>query len=258
MPQVVVQHHDVAGLEGRRQKLLDPRLRGGRLRRERPDGHRAVEHERRHDAGLPQAGDQGRGAPVAVRHGRDQALALGVSAVAPRDGGGGTGLVEEDEPRRIHEALPGAPAQTLGRDVGLVLLGGSQGLFCAAGRSGGVRDGWLSVRPRHPAAVQLGLELGQRDVRRALDERAQLRWIGSEERPAIAAVARGRAAAGRAHPALSLMIAADGLTAKRRAAPRIELPLSTARTIRSRRSRDVDAGITQPRLPQLKLSNHKC
>jgi hypothetical protein len=36
---------------------------------------------------------------------------------------------------------------------------------------------------------------------------------------------------------ISLM-AADALTAKRRAACRIELPLSTARTIRSRRSRD--------------------
>ena len=34
------------------------------------------------------------------------------------------------------------------------------------------------------------------------------------------------------------LIAAEALTAKRRAACRIELPLSTARTIRSRRSRD--------------------
>jgi hypothetical protein len=39
------------------------------------------------------------------------------------------------------------------------------------------------------------------------------------------------------------LIAADGLTAKRRAASRIELPCSTARTIRSRRSNDIGAGM---------------
>jgi hypothetical protein len=39
------------------------------------------------------------------------------------------------------------------------------------------------------------------------------------------------------------LIAADGLTANRPAAPRIELPLSTASTIRSRRSMEIGAGI---------------
>lgn len=39
------------------------------------------------------------------------------------------------------------------------------------------------------------------------------------------------------------LIAADALTAKRRAASRIELPPSIARTIRSRRSIDSGAGI---------------
>jgi hypothetical protein len=39
------------------------------------------------------------------------------------------------------------------------------------------------------------------------------------------------------------LIAAEGLTAKRCAAPRIELPLSTACTIRSRRSMDIGAGM---------------
>jgi hypothetical protein len=43
------------------------------------------------------------------------------------------------------------------------------------------------------------------------------------------------------------LIAADGLTAKRRAAARIERPRSTARTIRSRRSMEIGAGTT--RLP---------
>ena len=44
------------------------------------------------------------------------------------------------------------------------------------------------------------------------------------------------------------LIAADGLTSKRKAACRIELPPSTARTIRSRRSWDKGAGIIASRL----------
>jgi hypothetical protein len=39
------------------------------------------------------------------------------------------------------------------------------------------------------------------------------------------------------------LIAADGLTANRRAASRIELPPSTAATIRRRRSNDIGAGM---------------
>jgi hypothetical protein len=39
------------------------------------------------------------------------------------------------------------------------------------------------------------------------------------------------------------LIAAEGLTAKRRAAARIELPGSTARTMRSRKSNDIGAGM---------------
>jgi hypothetical protein len=46
------------------------------------------------------------------------------------------------------------------------------------------------------------------------------------------------------------LIAADGLTANRRAASRIELPRSTAATIRWRRSKDIGAGMTPSRLSQ--------
>ena len=63
----IVEHHDVAGLERRCQELLD-------VGAERRAGHRPVEHQRRDDAGLPETGDEGRGAPMAVRHGGDQAL----------------------------------------------------------------------------------------------------------------------------------------------------------------------------------------
>jgi hypothetical protein len=68
----------------------------------------------------------------------------------------------------------------------------------------------------HPTApLQLGLELGQR------------------------AVARTRCIS---------LIAADGLTAKRRAAARIELPRSTARAILRRRSMEIGAGMATSRL----------
>jgi hypothetical protein len=50
------------------------------------------------------------------------------------------------------------------------------------------------------AALQLRLELGQRDVRRRLDQPAQVGFMRLEKRAAIPAVARRRGAAGRAHP----------------------------------------------------------
>jgi hypothetical protein len=55
------------------------------------------------------------------------------------------------------------------------------------------------------------------------------------------------------------LIAADGLTANRRAAARIELPASTARTIRRRRSMDIGAGtIRLPLILNRYGSNHRC
>jgi hypothetical protein len=50
----VVEDHDVAGLERRRKELLHLGTKGGA-------GHRAVEHEQRDDAALPEPGDEGRG-----------------------------------------------------------------------------------------------------------------------------------------------------------------------------------------------------
>ena len=124
MRRQVVEHHDVAGIERRRQELLDVGPEGRA-------GHRAVEHERCNDAALPEPGDQGRGLPMPVGDGGDQALAGLAPAVAPRHVGGRAGLVEEDEPRRVHEALPDPPAAALLGNVGPILLGGSQGLFYA-------------------------------------------------------------------------------------------------------------------------------
>ena len=74
----------------------------------------------------------------------------------------------------------------------------------------------------------------------------------SRRRPASCGASSGRRwppkRAGAALPVVRTrcisLIAADGLTAKRRAASRIEPPRSTARTIRSRRSNDIGAGMT--------------
>ena len=62
---------------------------------------------------------------MAMRHGRDQALAERAAAVTPGHVGRGAGLVEEDEPRRVHEALPDAPPPARAGDIGAVLLGRS-------------------------------------------------------------------------------------------------------------------------------------
>jgi len=119
---------------------------------------------------------------MAVRHRRDQACARQAPAIAAGHVGRGAGLVQKNEARGIHVALPAAPPPALGGDVGPVLLG----------------------------------------------------------RPHIS------------------LIAADGLTAKRRAAARIELPPSIACTIRRRRSKEIGAGMTTSRLSQPILSNHSC
>lgn len=106
------------------------------------------------------------------------------------------------------------------------------------------------------AALELGLQLGERDVRPRLDKPLELGLVRPEQRPAMAAKARRRRAARRAHPLYQLdrRRRADG---KPSAASRIELPRSTARTIRWRRSWDIGAGIAQPRLSQPIWSNHR-
>jgi hypothetical protein len=48
--------------------------------------------------------------------------------------------------------------------------------------------------------LQLGLDLGQRQVGRRLNQPAQLGFVGREHAPPVPAVARRRGAAGGAHP----------------------------------------------------------
>jgi hypothetical protein len=97
------------------------------------------------------------------------------------------------------------------------------------------------------AALQLALEFGEHDIRFRLDQPFAVDLIRRQQRAPLAALARRCGAAGRAHPLHSL-IAAEGLTAKRRAAARIELPRSTPRTMCRRRSMDMGAGMSTSRL----------
>jgi hypothetical protein len=90
------------------------------------------------------------------------------------------------------------------------------------------------------AALQRRLQLGQRDVRARLDEAAQIALMRRQQPPPK----RAGAALPVVRTRCISLIAADGLTAKRRAASRIELPPSTDRTIRTRRSNDIGAGMT--------------
>jgi hypothetical protein len=93
--------------------------------------------------------------------------------------------------------------------------------------------------PHPQAALKLRLQFGERDVWRRLDQPAQIALMRPTRAGAGLPVARTRCIS---------LIAADGLTAKRRAAARIELPRSTARTIRRRRSMDIGAGMMRSRL----------
>jgi hypothetical protein len=94
------------------------------------------------------------------------------------------------------------------------------------------------------ALDQLVPDLGQRDARPDRRELAQQVLLAGKQRLAVAAALRRLRAAGRARPRRPSLIAADALTSNRAAAARAELPCSTARTSRLRRSWDKGAVIT--------------
>jgi hypothetical protein len=75
---------------------------------------------------VPQRGEEGHGAPAAVRHLGDEPLAPGGATVAAGHVDLSPGLVDEDEARRVKPALMALPADALGGDVRPVLLAGAQ------------------------------------------------------------------------------------------------------------------------------------
>jgi hypothetical protein len=158
-------------------------------------------------------------------------------AVAFR-GGAGVEQATGDRPERVPGAC-GGPAQQR-----LELANSCQTPHSRrfAGNAGSVLLG------------RCGLEPGEGEVRRRSDQPAG-RFRGARGGPPVPAVARRRGAAGRAHP-LDQLDRCRRAGRKRRAAARIELPRSTARTILSRRSIEIGAGIGVPRCSQPLLSNH--
>jgi hypothetical protein len=107
------------------------------------------------------------------------------------------------------------------------------------------------------AALQRRLQLGERDIGRRRDKPLEGGLMRLEARAPMPAGARAGAGLPVARTRGISLIAAQGLSAKRRAAPRIELPCATARTIRRRRSIQIAAGLTTSRLPPPISSNHE-
>ena len=118
----VVHDDDVAWLEFRNQDLLH-------IGFECIPVDRPVQHERRDHPAQAQTGDESRGLPVPMRHGRPQTLAFGRPTVAAGHVGLGPGFVDEDKPLRVKVELVIEPDLPLAAYVRAVLLAGMGRLF---------------------------------------------------------------------------------------------------------------------------------
>lgn len=98
----VVHHHQVAGTQTRHQDLLD-------VGEEQLAVECSIDRHRRGQAGGSQGGHEGGDLLVLVRHCLDDPRAGRSPPVPAGHGGGGTGLVEEDQPVRIETGLPDSP-----------------------------------------------------------------------------------------------------------------------------------------------------
>jgi hypothetical protein len=236
------------------QELLDV----GAKRRGRA-GDRTIEHQRRDDATRAQPGDKSGDPPVAMGHGRDQALAARAAAVAARHVGGRPGLIEEHEPCRVHEGLPGSPQPTLAGDVGAVLLGRPQGLFL---RLRPIRRSalWIVERPATMPQRRCSSPWSSASVMSGCASTSLLRSAscGASSGRRCPPKRAGAGAASRAHSLQELdpSRGADGASARRRTDR--AAPLDRAHDAQAqihgdgRRHGDI-FGLSQPI-----LSNHRC
>ena len=118
----IVHHDDVAGLERGSQHLLDPR-------QECRPVHGTIEHHRRCHAAKPEAADERRRLPMAVRD-RGQAAGATLRPTAePGHLGRRAGLIDEDETLRIKLGLRGAPGSSLRGYVRALLFAGVRRFF---------------------------------------------------------------------------------------------------------------------------------
>src|SRR5262249_29848377 len=101
--------------------------------------HGLADHEGRDDGIGPQAGAEGRGAPVAVRHPALEARTARSAAAEPGHVGRRPGLVDEDETLEAQLGLALSPSRARLGNVGARLLARPAGLFL------NVRPSWSSV-----------------------------------------------------------------------------------------------------------------
>jgi len=118
----VVQHDDVAWLEGWQEELLDPG-------EEDPGVDRAVHDAGRIDAIRAQCGEEGHCRPMTMRHPSQQALSARRPAMAAGHVCLGPGLIDEHQAGRVYVPLMATPAFALAGDVRPMLLGGVQAFF---------------------------------------------------------------------------------------------------------------------------------
>jgi hypothetical protein len=118
----IVEDHDVARLQRRREELIDIGAEALAV-----DG--SIEQARRVDAVVAQGGEESRGLPLALRDLVDKALSFRRLAAKPCHIGLRPGLIDEDEARGVDEPLIGAPARAMTADVRAVALARDERLF---------------------------------------------------------------------------------------------------------------------------------
>ncbi len=122
MGRQVVEDDDVSGAEGGREEGLGIGGEGRAV-------HGAVDDHRRREAVEAEAGDERRRLRVAVRDGGPAAFALGAAPAQAGHLGGRTGLVDEDELRRVELGLELEPDLAALDYVRTLLLTGVGGLL---------------------------------------------------------------------------------------------------------------------------------
>ena len=111
----VVHDHDVAGLQGQGEHLLD-------IGQEPGPSHGAVEHHRGGHARQPQGPDERGLLPVTLRHAAPQLLAARRTPMSAGHLGGSSSLIDEYEPFGIEIELTVEPCLPAAQDVGTALL----------------------------------------------------------------------------------------------------------------------------------------
>ena len=118
----IVEDHDVARLEGRREELFDIGVEA--LAVDRP-----VEQARGFDAVVTQRGEERRSLPAAVRNLVDEALSPWRPAAQAGHVGLRPGFVDEHQAPGIDEPLIGSPSFAVATYVRAILLARDEGLF---------------------------------------------------------------------------------------------------------------------------------